>query len=76
MSLDAVTIVGLILGIVGLWGLPTLWTRALYVGRKLNALPQSSKDLSRQAKFHVNEPSSTHALRANLMTSTTGHQET
>ena len=42
MSLDAVTIVGLVLSILGLWGLPALWKRTLYVGKMLNASSQIS----------------------------------
>ena len=76
MSLDAVTIVGLVLGILGLWGLPTLWKRVLYVSGKLNTSSQSSQIFSRPVKFHGNEPRSTHALRACWIAYTTGHRGT
>jgi hypothetical protein len=50
MGLDAATIVGLVLGILGLWGLPTLWTRFLYVGRSIDTLSWSSQDLKQASK--------------------------
>ena len=68
--------VGLTLGILGLWGLPTLWRRVLYVGGELNASSQSSQDFSRPVKFHGNEPKSTHALPACWIAYTTGHRGT
>jgi len=72
MSLDATTIVELVVGILGLWGLPILWRRILYVSRKFTALYQSSQDHNRPVRFHDNEPKSMHALHAGLMVYTTG----
>ena len=75
MSLDAVTVVRLVLRVLGLWGLPTLWKRVLYVGGKLNASFQSSQDLSRSVKLQGNESSAAEALCACWVAYATGHQE-